>query len=170
MNVFLKYVLGILTGIALITVAWILDKRPNTEKIEEQTFDWYGESSFPNPDNYDSLVQVDEQHNKTFLRNVAISSELINNQFPYSTIKFDTRETLRVLKILNDSSSYQWGELGTPYHDKTLIYYDKMHNSIGFTLIDYGGEVDNYPFLPLMKWGAMTQNGFNQLLSELNKK
>ena len=63
----------------------------------------------------------------------------------------------RLIEILNDTSSYIWGEVGTFIQGKKIVFYDKYNNPLGITEIDIAGVCTySYPYLKRMKWGALT--------------
>ncbi len=69
-----------------------------------------------------------------------------------------------VLKLLNDTASYVWGEVGTFIPGKKIIFYDSRNNPVGITHIDKE-EVFTYshPYLCRMKWGTLTEKGNKEL-------
>ncbi|HLO92459.1 MAG TPA: hypothetical protein VK172_14940, partial [Lentimicrobium sp.] len=40
----------------------------------------------------------------------------------------DGKQTETILRILNDTASYVWGEIGTPYFDTYFTFHDKEGN------------------------------------------
>ncbi|GAA0892747.1 hypothetical protein GCM10009122_24260 [Fulvivirga kasyanovii] len=69
----------------------------------------------------------------------------------------DGEELSELLKFLNDSTSYQWGELGTPEIHYYLTYFDQGDNCIGLTTIDMEGMAYSYPMIARMKWGKLKE-------------
>ncbi len=70
----------------------------------------------------------------------------------------------RIVAILNDTSSYIWGEVGTFMLGKQVVFYDKEDKALGMTNIDIGGVCTySYPYLRRMKWGALTDNASQEL-------
>jgi hypothetical protein len=67
-----------------------------------------------------------------------------------------------LLLILNDSTNYDWGELGTPYFDKYLIFYNSKDECIGLTEVSYDGQTYSHPSLIRMKWGL--NNKINEIM------
>jgi hypothetical protein len=141
--------------------------RPNTRKIEESLSDNVTGNETPTRDSYDSLIRVDIANNKTFLLDKAAYSEIWNNQFPFSKTKFNFDQTERILKILNDSSTYMWGEIGTPYFDKTIIFYGEKTDVIGYTIVSFDGQTRSFPDVALTKWGALSPEGFKDLVTAI---
>lgn len=69
-----------------------------------------------------------------------------------------------VIEILNDTSSYVWGEVGTFILGKKIVFYDKKNNPVGITEIDVdGGFTYSYPYLKRMKWGSLTMEADKKL-------
>ncbi len=134
------------------------------EKIENNLKNKYYANIIPDKTNYDSLVKIEIKDKKTILLNEARSSEMHNNSFPFSTHKFEFNETERILKIINDSASFDWGEIGTPYYDKIIVFFDKNKNEIGYVNISLDGEIDVFPNLAHTKWGLLSDKGFRKLV------
>lgn len=45
-------------------------------------------------------------------------------------------ETKRLLDVLNDSSSYAWGGVGTFVSNKKIIFYDEHNQIVGYTELE----------------------------------
>jgi hypothetical protein len=163
----IKYLNGLLMMLAISGLACSNMHKPDLNRIEEQTKKLYNKSDVAYRNNYEELVNSDKNKNNTFLTEEAIYAKVYENSFPYSIKKLDKDPTKRIIEILNDTSSYEWGEFGTPEYDKVIIYYGKTADPIGYTLVDPSGEVENYPYRSLMKWGMLTNKGFSKLSNEL---
>ena len=78
--------------------------------------------------------------------------------------------TKRILEILNDSSSYVWGEVGTFEEKRSIVFYNDEGDPIGLTeLEDSGPYTYSHPYLKLMKWGTLNPEAsqlFVRLLEE----
>ncbi|MFK5982607.1 MAG: hypothetical protein QM499_06810 [Flavobacteriaceae bacterium] len=73
-------------------------------------------------------------------------------------------QTKLLTEILNDSSSYRWGEIGTFEHYKTIIFYDIDNNVIGITEIDSDlKQTYSTPSNKTMKWGNLSDKGERKL-------
>lgn len=165
-----RYIFGFLVIAVLTWVVYRLSCKVNADKIITTTKELYEESVTSFPENYDSLIAVDLINGRTYLKETASYAIMVNNQFPYRREHIDIQTTEEIIKILNDSSTYRWGELGTPYHEKTIEFYDNKGNAIGFTDIDYGGELDSYPYRSLMKWGSLSEKGYKRFVNALGEK
>ncbi len=75
----------------------------------------------------------------------------------------------RILEILNDTSSYVWGEVGTFLPGRKIVFYDSEDNLIGVTEFEEenGCQTYSFPYLLRMKWGALSKNAFTVLDSLL---
>jgi len=113
------------------------------------------------------LIRMDIANNRTFLLDKAAHSEIWNNSFPFRKHEFNLDQTERVLKILNDSSTYDWGEIGTPYYDKTIIFYGKKDEVIGYTIVSFDAQTRSFPNVALTKWGLLSDKGFKDLLTAI---
>jgi hypothetical protein len=68
-----------------------------------------------------------------------------------------------ILLILNDASSYAWGEIGTPKTEYYLVFYNQNNKCIGITEIDLSGQTYSGPYRSLMKQGFINQITFPRL-------
>lgn len=76
--------------------------------------------------------------------------------------RLSNKKMKELLLILNDSTNYDWGELGTPYFDKYLIFYNSKDECIGLTEVSYDGQTYSHPSLIRMKWGL--NNKINEIM------
>lgn len=163
----MKILSKIVVSILLLLIIWstfVFLNFPNKEKIKEKTKDNYSENLTPDKNNIEKLIKLDKENNRTILLGKAESSMMYKNWFPYSTHKFGKNETERILKILNDRSNYIWGEIGTPYYDQIIVFFDKEENEIGYVNISLDGQIDVFPNIALTKWGCLSDKGFRELV------
>ncbi len=80
----------------------------------------------------------------------------------------DIKQTETILKILNDTASYVWGEIGTPYFDRYFTFHDKHGNCIGYTDFSFDGQTYSTPSLAKMKWGMLTDKARETLMVTIN--
>ena len=78
------------------------------------------------------------------------------------------KQTETILRILNDTSSYVWGEIGTPYFDTYFTFHDKNGNCIGSTKFSFDGQTYSTPSLAKMKWGLLTDKAREILMITIN--
>jgi len=143
---------------------------PNKEKIQNNNKNKYSINITPDINNYDSLVKIDIKKKRTILLGEAKSAEMHNNSFPFLTHKFELNETQRILKIINDSTNFDWGEFGTPYYDKIIVFFDKNKNEIGYVNVSLDGQIDVFPNLTHTKWGLLSDKGFKELVIAIRTK
>lgn len=61
-----------------------------------------------------------------------------------------------LMKKLNDSSSFRWGEIGTFIHYKTIAFYNEKDEIIALTEVDEDfGQTYSVPMTKKMKWGYL---------------
>lgn len=144
-------------------------KNPYSTRREVEKMD-LSESEVSDRDNYDQLVRLDKEQGNDFLISKVKYAKVVKESFPFSSRRLDAVQTRLILEVLNDTSSYRWGEFGTPTYDQTIFYYDSTDKIIGYTIIDNMGEIQNYPYRSLMKWGMMTDKGFSRLIKLMNRK
>lgn len=79
-----------------------------------------------------------------------------------------TKQTETILRILNDTASYVWGEIGTPYFDRHFTFHDKDGKCIGYTDFSFDGQTYSSPSLAKMKWGMLTDKARETLMITIN--
>jgi hypothetical protein len=166
----MKNVSKIFISILLFLVIWsiyIYLNFPNKENIKEKQKNNYSKNVTPYKNNIEELIKLDKKNNRTILLGKAVSSKMYKNWFPFTTHKFDKNETERILKILNDGSSYIWGEIGTPYYDQIIVFFDKDENEIGYVNISLDGQIDVFPNIASTKWGCLSDKGFKELVTAI---
>ena len=124
------------------------------------------ETSYRN--NFDSLVKIDFRNGNNFATSKLKKSILIENSFPFRKREISFEKSKKISAILNDSSSYKWGETGTPVYNYNLYFYDENDKVIGISLIDLGGGIKSYPYRSFMKWGGVSEKALNLISNDLN--
>lgn len=81
--------------------------------------------------------------------------------------KFDKEKTKEILIILNDSSSYEWGEIGTPFFDSHLTFHSKNGQIIVLTELSKEGQTYSTPSLFRMKWGFIKEKKYSELCKKI---
>lgn len=124
-----------------------------------------------NPKHYDSVASYENENNLNFPRNKPQRVILYSN---YNLLKnkyeLNKEEGAKLLKILNDSTKYGWGELGTPEVHYYFKYFDENNNLIGITKIDQEGMAYSEPYLAKMKWCRIKNiSEINNLIKEIEK-
>lgn len=151
-------------SVIIILLAYSFFTFPNKEKIKNNLINKYSESVTPDKKNFDSLVKIELNQNQSILLNETKTAKIYNNLLPLFYHKFELNETEKILKIICDSTNYKWGEIGTPFYDKTIILFDKNENEIGYIDICLDGQIDMFPNLAITKWGLLTDKGFKELI------
>ena len=80
----------------------------------------------------------------------------------------DSKQTETILRILNDTASYVWGEIGTPHFDRHFTFHDKAGYCIGYTDFSFDGQTYSTPSLAKMKWGMLTDKARETLMVTIN--
>ena len=152
-------IITIIAGIGLVGYRYMT--LPNLKTIKSEIIFTKSEVSYRK--NYRELVRNDQKINTDFLLSKAEYSIIYSNLFPFGKRELGHTKTIELLTILNDSSTYAWGEWGTPEYSKTIVFFNSNHASIGFTEWQSLGEADSYPYRSLMKWGGLTKKGEEKL-------
>lgn len=166
------FIITLLIILAIIFISSKINFKPNFVDffIDEKFYENYSPETVM-PENYKSIVKFENENGKTFPRTIPKKIILYSNYgFLKSKYELDKDESKQLLKILNDSASYQWGELGTPEVHYYFKYLDDNNNLIGFTTIDQEGMAYSKPYLGKMKWCGMRKiNEINSLINEIEK-
>jgi len=161
------YIAGALITVVVVGIAWAQMVRPDLDRIRERAEEQYTVSEISYPENYSELARKEVEAGESFLTKDAVHSAVYKQRFPFSKTNLDNQKTKALLEMLSDSSSYRWGEAGTPDYELVIVYYGKNEEEIGYTLIDPVGEVENCPYRSVMKWGMLTDAGYEKLVDEL---
>ena len=165
----IKLTFGLLTISLVMWLIWTFTTNLYSTRREVEKMD-LTESEVSYRDNYDQFVRLDKEQGNEFLTAKVKYAKVVNESFPFTSRRLDSKQTRLIIEVLNDTSSYRWGEFGTPTYDQTIFYFDSTDQIIGYTIIDMMGEIENYPYRSLMKWGMMTDKGFSRLIKLMNRK
>jgi hypothetical protein len=144
--------------IVIIIVGIFIFSRPNIESIKNQIAEnngYFAETPLPNE--YDSLCELENEKGIFFPNKEVQYAKLTKNDFLRKTEIIKVKELTDLLEFLNDSTSYRWGELGTPEIHYYLTYFDQDDNCVGLTTIDLEGMTYSYPMIARMKWGMLKE-------------
>ena len=97
-----------------------------------------------------------------------VSAKLHYDKLTKPSKALDTKQTETILRILNDTASYVWGEIGTPHFDRYFTFHDKNGNCIGYTNFSFDGQTYSTPSLAKMKWGMLTDKARETLMVTIN--
>lgn len=122
-----------------------------------------------NPKIYKSLSFYENEKKLTFPRTYPKKVILYSNySFLKSKQELSKDEVETLFKILNDSTKYLWGELGTPEVHYYFKFFDERNNLIGVTKIDQEGMAYSEPYLAKMKWcGIKKIEEINNLIQKI---
>ncbi len=141
----------------------------NFDNYKKEISHRYASNETSYPENYDSLCIQESQNNITFPRITPSYAVLHFDKLFKSDIRLTSEQMDNIIVILNDPTSYTWGELGTPYFDRAVTFYDNKGNCIGLTKIDFGGQTYSTPYNAKMKWGAMIKDDLFTLIRKIEK-
>ena len=153
----IKYLL-LIGFISLVTIGTFVFTRPNIKNIKNEIAknnSYFAET--PIPKEYDSLCKIENNKEVYFPSNHVEYAKLTKNGFWKKSKLVKGTKLTELLEFLNDSTSYRWGELGTPEIHYYLTYYDQNDNCIGLTTIDLEGMAYSYPSIARMKWGMLKE-------------
>ena len=123
----------------------------------------YKVGDVPDANTYQMNCKLETERNLIFSLGQVDKAIVYNGFFSFDKT-LAKEKTERVLEILNDTSSYIWGEVGTFIQGKKIVYYDKENFPIGLTDIDAeGGQTYSVPYLKKMKWCALKNVAYNEI-------
>ena len=106
---------------------------------------------------YDKDVQFDLKNKTGFIT----KAKLYSNKFLPPKI-YTKASVQKLVNILNDSSSYKWGETTVEYN-RYLIFLDSNDKIISLAKIDTENEyVQTFPFIRTIKWGGLSKKGYDE--------
>jgi len=132
------------------------------EEIRKQNFT----EIISDPENYIADILAQQKHGIKFPLSEPASAKLRYYSFWKGTRTLNDQQLKSVLKILNDSASYEWGEIGTPDFEGCVTFHDKSGACIGFTKLGSDGQTYSTPSTAAMKWGLLQTNELNVILEK----
>ena len=118
---------------------------------------------------YDSDVEFEKENGINFINGKAKNAEIYSGYLSLSK-KVDEKDTKRLIEILNDSTSYVWGEIGTFEPNKSIVFYDQNNKIIGITELDCAKrQTYSSPMTRTMKWGFLSYNGRDSIYEIIEK-
>ncbi len=139
-------------------------------KIDKKFYDNY----FPEtimPAQYNEISGYEDIERKKFPRTKPGKVILTENtKFLKTKNELSEYEIQELLRLLNDSSNYEWGELGTPEVHYYFEFFNDKKELIGFTKVDLEGMAYSEPYLGKMKWCAFNKiDALEKLISEIEE-
>lgn len=143
---------------------------PNFKKLKDKL---NIESKYPNEVDwkitYSSDVKYEKMNGIYFAKGLAKKARIYSGILNLSR-EINEADTKRLVEILNDSTSYDWGEIGTFELDKSIIFYDKDEKEVGVTQFDVSHrQTYSFPFLRTMKWGFLSYKGRDEIYEIIDK-
>lgn len=115
-----------------------------------------------------SLI-VSKSNSRKFPIKVPNKAIVVKNNLFRTSNHIQETDLKEIILLLNDSANYKWGEIGTPYFDIDIFYFDENNKAIGVTKFSYDGQTYSYPHIPVMKWGLLQSDAFHKLSKILSK-
>ncbi|WP_420572962.1 hypothetical protein [Kordia sp.] len=118
---------------------------------------------------YDSDVEFEKQSGINFINEIAQHAEIYSGYFSLSK-KINKKDTEKLVKILNDSTSYVWGKIETFKPNQSIIFYDQNDKVIGITELDCAKrQTHSSPMTRTMKWGFLSYAGRDSIYEIIEK-
>jgi len=118
---------------------------------------------------YNSDVEFEKQNGINFINGIAKNAEIYSGYFSFSR-KVSEKDTRKLIRILNDSTSYVWGEIGTFEPNKSIVFYDKNNKVVGITELDWAKrQTYSSPMTRTMKWGFLSYYGRDNIYKIIEK-
>lgn len=139
---------------------------PNFEKIRTELSEKYSDSGNGADEDkltYKTDVLRERANGIEFPKAELYSAKIFGNFFSADQ-KLNSTQAKKLTEILNDSSSYRWGEIGTFIKYKTIVFYDSDKNIIGITELDSDlRQTYSTPSTKTMKWGNLSNSGLKKI-------
>ncbi|UOQ74503.1 hypothetical protein [Hymenobacter cellulosilyticus] len=137
---------------------------PYLQQLEAQRLAQTG----ADPEHYQAAVrQEDRQHKRFPPTPPAYALVHVDRRFT-APQRLGPAQLQQLLRVLNDSASYQWGEIGTPYFDRVITFHSAAGACIGVTELSYDSQTYSTPRLARMKWGELQEQALQQILQTLH--
>ncbi len=105
------------------------------------------------------IFEIGNQSQSVLNKDSFLEKNIQNN-----SIILNDGQISELLSILNDTSTYEWFESCIVPH-QVFVFYDECDSIIGFVEIDLNcHELNAHPFVPIMKWGGLSNLGNTQLI------
>jgi hypothetical protein len=128
-------------------------------------------SEFTSKESYISDCRFETDHHITFpFQKPAYALAHISDSKPGEPRRLKTEELNFLIKIINDSASYGWGEVGTPYFDKYITFHNKAGRCIAIMDVSYDYQTESTPTIAKMKNGRLRDNAMRAFKTVLEQK
>lgn len=122
--------------------------------IKDEFYGEYeAETAFP--ENYTEKCNFENRNNITFPRTKPDKVFLHSNGLKRHKKELNQKQINKLFTILNDSTNYGWGELGTPEVHYYFTFLNVENKIIGVTEVDLAGMAYSEPYIAKMKWGRL---------------
>lgn len=115
------------------------------------------------PSTYASDCKLEDQKKITFPMAKPAYAILYKDKLFSLTRKLSSSNLNTLIKLMNDTANYKWGEIGTPDFDRYVVIYASNNKCIGLLHISYDGTVHADPFIKKMKWGMVDEKTLNKI-------
>jgi hypothetical protein len=134
------------------------DTYNNGEKLQQVFKEHFGDTSFNFPRQQVQKIKL--------YKNKPIISSLTSKEL-------STKDIEDLLSFCNNPDNFGWGETTWGYKDAQYIFrfFDKRNKIVGklYICLDNCYHIESIPFTPNMKFGQITQTGFQQLKKLIKK-
>jgi len=142
---------------------------PNWNSLKNEILEnsSYSYNDLIEPEIYDSICELEYNEGITFPLVTPEYAYLHYDRLFKGKRQLTQIQLIKVLEIINDSSNYVWGELGTPVVNRYISFYSESGICIGIFGVDFGGNTWATPNLARMKWGLI--ENMNELMDIIEK-
>lgn len=132
--------------------------------LDAADFKSFYENEAATIENYHEECSAEFEQNLNFPSKKIAKAVLITGFFAFDKA-LSQSSTERIIEILNDTTSYEWGEICCFDPGRKIIFYDTIGKLAGITVLDkeYKNLTHSFPYLKKMKWGALKSEPHKQL-------
>ena len=128
-------------------------------------------SEFTSKESYVSDCRFETDHHITFpFQKPTYALVHVNDSKPGEPRQLKPDALNLLIKIINDTASYDWGEVGTPYFDKYITFHNKAGRCIAIMDVSYDYQTESTPTIAKMKNGRLKDNAMRAFKSVLELK
>ena len=115
------------------------------------------------PSTYVKDCKLEDERKFTFPMTKPAYAILYKDKLFSTTRKLSTGNLNTLVRLLNDTTNYKWGEIGTPEYDRYVVMYNSNDKCVGLLHISYDGTVQADPYIKKMKWGMVNEKALEKI-------
>ena len=91
----------------------------------------------------------------------------VYSEYEYDRVKLSADQEKSILAVINNPMNFSWGECGTPFISRAIIFYNSGNEIARIEFACSGGQIFTIPENPLIRFGSLTEQGDVRLYQHL---